>query len=75
MRNLVRFSRLVATVAAIGIFGATALPTASRIGMAAEAGWFSEASVPWPELCFDHGAILRDYFEWTRTGQRRALWP
>jgi hypothetical protein len=37
MRNLVRFSRLVATVAAIGIFGATALPTASRIGMAAEA--------------------------------------
>lgn len=42
---------------------------------AAEASWFSEATVPWSELCFDHGAILRDYFEWTRTGKRRALWP
>ena len=37
MRNLVRISRLVAMVAAIGVFGATALPAASRIVMAAEA--------------------------------------
>jgi 8-oxo-dGTP diphosphatase len=42
---------------------------------AAEARWFSESVVPWPELCFDHGTILHDYYEWRRTGRRRALWP
>jgi 8-oxo-dGTP diphosphatase len=42
---------------------------------AAEARWFRESEVPWSELCFDHGTILRDYFEWRRTGRRRALWP
>src|SRR4051812_38372942 len=42
---------------------------------AAEAAWYSEAQVPWSELVFDHAAVLKDYFEWTRTGKRRALWP
>jgi 8-oxo-dGTP diphosphatase len=42
---------------------------------ALEARWYAEGEVPWAELCFDHAAILRDYFEWTRTGRRRARWP
>ena len=42
---------------------------------AAEAKWCFEAQIPWTELVFDHAAILKDYFEWTRTGKRRALWP
>jgi 8-oxo-dGTP diphosphatase len=42
---------------------------------AAEARWYAERDVPWAEMAFDHAAILRDYFEWTRTGKRRALWP
>ena len=42
---------------------------------AADARWFAENEVPWSELCFDHAAILRDYFEWKRSGKRRALWP
>ncbi len=40
---------------------------------AAEARWFDETDIPWGELCFDHGQILRDYFHWTRTGERRKL--
>ena len=40
---------------------------------ALEARWFAEGEVPWKELCFDHAEILRDYFEWVRTGKRRAL--
>jgi len=42
---------------------------------ALEARWFAESEIPWGELCFDHAQILRDYFDWVRTGQRRKLWP
>jgi len=38
---------------------------------AKDARWFSEAQVPWAELCFDHGEILRDYFRYRKTGERR----
>jgi len=40
---------------------------------AVDAKWFAEAEVPWDELCFDHAEILRDYFAWVRTGQKRKL--
>ncbi len=40
---------------------------------AKEARWFTEESVPWSELAFDHGEILRDYFRWVRTGERRKI--
>jgi 8-oxo-dGTP diphosphatase len=40
---------------------------------AKDARWFAETDVPWGELCFDHGQILRDYFHWVRTGERRKL--
>jgi 8-oxo-dGTP diphosphatase len=40
---------------------------------AADAKWFSEAEIPWSDLCFDHADILRDYFTWSRNGQKRAL--
>jgi 8-oxo-dGTP diphosphatase len=40
---------------------------------AADAKWFAEAEVPWKALCFDHAEILRDYFAWARTRQRRNL--
>ncbi|HEY6909373.1 MAG TPA: NUDIX hydrolase [Myxococcales bacterium] len=40
---------------------------------AADAKWFAEAEVPWDALCFDHAEILRDYFAWARTRQRRSL--
>jgi 8-oxo-dGTP diphosphatase len=40
---------------------------------AADARWFAEAGIPWEELCFDHAEILRDYFRWIRTGERRKL--
>jgi 8-oxo-dGTP diphosphatase len=40
---------------------------------AKDARWFSEGQVPWPELCFDHGEILRDYFRYRKTGERRKL--
>jgi 8-oxo-dGTP diphosphatase len=40
---------------------------------AGEARWFSEAQIPWAELAFDHGEILRDYFRWVKTGERRKL--
>jgi 8-oxo-dGTP diphosphatase len=38
---------------------------------AADARWFRESEIP--ELCFDHGQIVRDYFHWVRTGERRKL--
>lgn len=40
---------------------------------AADAKWFAERDVPWAELCFDHAEILRDYFRWVKTGERRLL--
>jgi 8-oxo-dGTP diphosphatase len=40
---------------------------------AVDANWFAEAEVPWDQLCFDHAGILRDYFAWVRTGQKRKL--
>jgi 8-oxo-dGTP diphosphatase len=40
---------------------------------AAEARWFRESEVPWKDLCFDHAEILRDYFRWVHTGDRRRL--
>ena len=40
---------------------------------AQEARWYAEADIPWGVLCFDHAEILRDYFRWVRTGERRGL--
>src|SRR5882762_909671 len=40
---------------------------------AKDARWFSESEVPWRELCFDHAEILRDYFRWVHTGERRRI--
>ena len=40
---------------------------------ALDARWFAESAVPWKELCFDHARILRDYFAWVTTGERRTL--
>jgi 8-oxo-dGTP diphosphatase len=40
---------------------------------ARDAKWFAEANIPWNELCFDHGDILRDYFRWRKTGERRKV--
>ncbi|HXN56903.1 MAG TPA: NUDIX hydrolase [Myxococcales bacterium] len=40
---------------------------------ALEARFFHQAEVPWRELCFDHADILRDYFRWAKTGERRKL--
>lgn len=40
---------------------------------AQDARWYAEKEVPWAELCFDHGQILRDYFRWARTGERRKV--
>jgi 8-oxo-dGTP diphosphatase len=40
---------------------------------ATDARWFSESEVPWRELCFDHAEIVRDYFRWVRTGERRRV--
>jgi len=39
---------------------------------AQEIGVFSEADLP-SELAFDHDQILKDYFLYKKTGQRRAL--
>ena len=57
------------------VYACSAPPGAQPKGAddALEARWFAEADIPWGELCFDHGQILRDYFHWVRTGQRRAL--
>jgi 8-oxo-dGTP diphosphatase len=40
---------------------------------AKDARWFSESGIPWAELCFDHAEILRDYFKWAKTGERRKV--
>lgn len=40
---------------------------------AADVGWFSESTIPWDDLCFDHAEILRDYFRWVRTGEKRRI--
>jgi 8-oxo-dGTP diphosphatase len=40
---------------------------------AKDARWFAESEIPWGSLCFDHAQILRDYFEWAKTGKRRAF--
>jgi 8-oxo-dGTP diphosphatase len=40
---------------------------------AAEARLFREDEIPWPEMAFDHAEILRDYFRYRRTGERRKL--
>jgi ADP-ribose pyrophosphatase YjhB (NUDIX family) len=39
---------------------------------AQEIGVYSEADLP-AELAFDHGQILKDYFHYKKTGQRRTL--
>jgi 8-oxo-dGTP diphosphatase len=59
------------------VYAARVKPGAEPKGAddADEARWFAEKEIPWAELCFDHAAILRDYFEWKKTGKRRALWP
>ena len=40
---------------------------------AQDARWIAEADVPWKDLCFDHADILRDYFRWSKTSERRKL--
>jgi 8-oxo-dGTP diphosphatase len=40
---------------------------------ATDARWFGESEVPWADLCFDHGEILRDYFRYRKTGERRKV--
>jgi 8-oxo-dGTP diphosphatase len=40
---------------------------------AKDARWFAESEIPWGKLVFDHALILRDYFEWAKTGKRRAF--
>jgi 8-oxo-dGTP diphosphatase len=40
---------------------------------AADARWFEESAIPWDDLCFDHAEVLRDYFRWIRTGEKRRL--
>lgn len=39
---------------------------------AADARAFREEDIPWAELAFDHGQILRDFFEYRKTGRRPA---
>ncbi len=62
-------------ISAVYACRAPALAAPEGADDAAEARWFSEKEIPWAELAFDHADILRDYFRWTRTGERRALWP
>jgi len=40
---------------------------------AQDARWHAESEIPWNDLCFDHAEILRDYFRWAKTGERRKL--
>ena len=40
---------------------------------AKDARWFAETEIPWNDLCFDHAEIVRDYFRWAKTGERRKL--
>jgi 8-oxo-dGTP diphosphatase len=57
------------------VYACKARPGAEPKGAddAEEARWFGESDLPWEELCFDHGQILRDYFQWVRTGKKRDL--
>ena len=57
------------------VYACRAKPGAQPVGAddAQEARWYSETEVPWGELCFDHGQVLRDYFHWARTGERRRV--
>jgi 8-oxo-dGTP diphosphatase len=59
------------------VYACRARPGAEPKGAddAQEARWYAEADIPWDALCFDHAQILRDYFTWVRTGERRKLWP
>lgn len=54
-------------------FAATARGVPAGGDDAATAALFAEHEVPWDRLVFDHAEILRDYFEWKRTGRRRRL--
>ena len=40
---------------------------------AQDARWYAESDIPWKDLCFDHAEILRDYFRWAKSGERRKL--
>jgi ADP-ribose pyrophosphatase YjhB (NUDIX family) len=40
---------------------------------AQDARWYAESEIPWKDLCFDHAEMLRDYFRWVKTGERRKL--
>lgn len=51
------------------VFIATASGTPQGEDDAAQAGVFSEQDLP-PQLAFDHGQILEDYFRYKRTGER-----
>jgi len=55
------------TIAAV--FVGTAQGTPRAADDAIEAGIFTPESLPTP-LAFDHGKILKDYFEYKRTGRR-----
>ena len=55
------------TIAIVFLAEATGTPVGGDD--AAEAGIFSAAALPAP-LAFDHDRILRDYFEYKRTGRR-----
>ena len=55
------------TIATVFIGRAEGVPVGADD--AAEAGIFTAATLPSP-LAFDHAAILRDYFAYTRTGRR-----
>jgi 8-oxo-dGTP diphosphatase len=59
------------------VYACKAKPGAQPKGAddAEEARWVAESEIPWKDLCFDHTQILRDYFAWVRTGERRKLWP
>ena len=57
------------------VYACKAKPGAQPVGAddAQDARWYAEKEVPWGDLCFDHGEILRDYFRWVRTGERRRV--
>ncbi|MCA1826083.1 MAG: NUDIX domain-containing protein [Myxococcales bacterium] len=40
---------------------------------AKDARWFAETEIPWKDMVFDHAEIVRDYFKWAKTGERRKL--
>jgi 8-oxo-dGTP diphosphatase len=55
------------------VFAARASGTPVGQDDAAEARLFTEAEIPWSELAFDHGEIVRDYLAWKKTGKKRDL--